>query len=445
MSGQTWTPAPKRGAIPLHPMTFGMLLGKAFAALRHNPKVLFGFAVTVQLVVVIITTAIMTTVLLASAQRLESVPETSPDYPTIVAGTIALNLIIGAALALASVAFTAVVQGVVAADVSFAAVGRAVGLRALWNRMKPAFWRLWVFALLQGLVVVAAILLASGIIFGLAAGGLMGSGSTSDAFAAAGVVILALLGVILVLTPLVIWLSTKLLLVPSILVIEHATLRTALVRSWRLTRGRFWPALGVMFLIGAIMGLAAQVVGVPGTILSMVLVGIFAPTGAVDAVSMITVLALMIIPQILVFAVQAITLVVQATGGALIYLDSRMRYEGLDQALLSYTERSSLGVSDEDLGDPYRVDPERAVSSAPPPRAAPAPAPVPGYGAAPGYGPPPGYGAPGQYGPAGQYGTPGPPYAPVPAPVPPPPAVAPPPQAPGQADSTWAPPGGGSA
>ncbi len=45
MSGQTWTPAPKKGIIPLHPLTFGMLLGKAFAALRHNPKVLFGFAV----------------------------------------------------------------------------------------------------------------------------------------------------------------------------------------------------------------------------------------------------------------------------------------------------------------------------------------------------------------------------------------------------------------
>jgi len=32
-----------------------MLLGKAFAALRHNPKVLFGFAVVIQLIVVIAT------------------------------------------------------------------------------------------------------------------------------------------------------------------------------------------------------------------------------------------------------------------------------------------------------------------------------------------------------------------------------------------------------
>ena len=39
MSSQTWTPAPKKGIIPLHPLTFGMLLSKSFVALRHNPKV----------------------------------------------------------------------------------------------------------------------------------------------------------------------------------------------------------------------------------------------------------------------------------------------------------------------------------------------------------------------------------------------------------------------
>ena len=59
MSGQTWTPAPRKGIIPLHPLTFGMLLGKAFAALRHNPKVLFGFAVVIQLIVVIATAGVM--------------------------------------------------------------------------------------------------------------------------------------------------------------------------------------------------------------------------------------------------------------------------------------------------------------------------------------------------------------------------------------------------
>ena len=43
-----WTPAPRPGIIPLHPLGFGTLLGRSFAALRHNPAVLFGFALGVQ-------------------------------------------------------------------------------------------------------------------------------------------------------------------------------------------------------------------------------------------------------------------------------------------------------------------------------------------------------------------------------------------------------------
>ena len=39
-----WTPASRPGIIPLHPLTFGTILGRSFAALRQNPRVLLGFA-----------------------------------------------------------------------------------------------------------------------------------------------------------------------------------------------------------------------------------------------------------------------------------------------------------------------------------------------------------------------------------------------------------------
>ena len=98
MSGQTWTPAPKKGIIPLHPLTFGMLLGKAFAALRHNPKVLFGFAVAIQLVVVIATATVMGLVLFTTFTRLSTVSPSSPDFEAVFAGTVAINLIAGLAV-----------------------------------------------------------------------------------------------------------------------------------------------------------------------------------------------------------------------------------------------------------------------------------------------------------------------------------------------------------
>ncbi|MBY6060698.1 hypothetical protein [Microbacterium esteraromaticum] len=431
MSGQTWTPAPKKGAIPLHPMTFGTILGRSFAALRHNPKVLFGFAVGVQFGITVVAIGVTLLVTFFTAARIESVPAGSPDRGPIIAGSIALGIVVAIVVTLASVAFTVIVQGLVAADVSFAALGRKAPLRPLWQRMRPSFWRLFVFALLQGLAVFIWLLALTGVVIGVMA---------STGFEGAGIAIGVLVAVLLVLgsIPLLVWLGTKLLVVPATLVLERASIPQAMVRSWRLIRGRFWPALGVMFLIGAIMGLAAQVVSIPGSVLSSLLGGVLAPTGSEDATAVIAIVAATILPQVLVLALQAITLVVQGTGATLIYLDSRMRYEGLDQTLIRHVERASAGVADEDQDDPYAVDPARAVSKNPPPAQ---PTPAPGYVAypppQPGYAPQPGY--PPQPGYAPQPGSaPATPATPPPPPAPPASA----PQAPPAPPQSWAAPGG---
>ncbi|MBE7954088.1 glycerophosphoryl diester phosphodiesterase membrane domain-containing protein [Microbacterium oxydans] len=365
MTGQTWTPAPKKGIIPLHPLSFGMLLGKAFAALRHNPKVLFGFAVVVQLIVVVVTAVVMGVVLFTTFSRLETVSPSSPDFEAVMAGTIAVNVIAGLAVGVASIAFTAMMQGVVAAEIGYAAIGVKATLRMLWRRMAPAFWRLAGFASLSVAAVFGLFIIAAVIIAGFVAGGLGGS------MEMVGVVVLVVILIVLACIPLAVWLTTKLLLVPSILVLERARFRDAFVRSWRLTRGRFWVAFGVTFLISAIMGIAAQVVSVPATLLGSLLGSVVAPTGAADPSAVVAFVVTLIAPQILLLVIQAITLVVQSTGAALVYLDCRMRYEGLDQTLIAYVERRDLGWTDEQQEDPFRVDPSRAVTSAPPPRQVP--------------------------------------------------------------------------
>ncbi|MFE7066849.1 glycerophosphoryl diester phosphodiesterase membrane domain-containing protein [Microbacterium sp. NPDC057658] len=459
MSGQTWTPAPRKGIIPLHPLTFGMLLGKAFAALRHNPKVLFGFAVVIQLIVVIATAGVMGVVLFTTFSRLETVSPSSPDFEAVFAGTIAINLLAGLLVGLASIAFTAIMQGVVAAEVGYATVGVKATLRMLWRRMAPAFWRLAGFASLSVLALFGGLAIVAGVIGALIAGGL---GGTPEMI---GIVVLVVVLLGLAAIPLTVWLSTKLLLVPSILVLERARFREAFVRSWRLTRGRFWVAFGVTFLISLIMGLAMQVVSFPTAMLSSFLGTVIAPTGASEPSAVVGYVFALLAPQVLLLILQAIAIVVQSTGGVLVYLDCRMRYEGLDQALLSHVERRDLGVPEEQLGDPFAVDPSRAVTSAPPPRQVPehvmmtqaygAPGyGAPGYGApgygAPGYGAPgygaPGYGAPG-YGAPG-YGAPGYPApgaqtAPPSFAPPPPPAPAPPASPPADADAGggWTAPG----
>ncbi|WP_255305136.1 hypothetical protein [Microbacterium sp. 3J1] len=365
MTGQTWTPAPKRGIIPLHPLTFGMLLGRSFSALRHNPKVLFGFGVVIQLAVVVLSATVMGFVFVTTFTRLESLSPASSDFEAVFAGTIAMNIVAGLAVGLASIAFTALMQGVVAAEIGYAAVGVKATLGTLWRRMVPSFWRLAAFASLSVIFIFGVIVILFLIIAGFVAGGLGGS-----AEGIGGIVILVFL-VLLATIPLMVWLTTKLLLVPSILVLERAKLRDALVRSWRLTRGRFWIAWGVTFLIGAIMGVAMQLVSLPVTLLSSMLGGVIAPTGSMDTSAIMGFVFALLAPQILLLVLQAITLVVQSTAGTLVYLDSRMRYEGLDQALISHVERRDLGWTDEQLGDPFTVDPARAVTSAPPPKQAP--------------------------------------------------------------------------
>lgn len=449
MSGQTWTPAPRKGIIPLHPLTFGMLLGKAFAALRHNPKVLFGFAVVIQLIVVIATAGVMGVVLFTTFSRLETVSPSSPDFEAVFAGTIAINLLAGLLVGLASIAFTAIMQGVVAAEVGYATVGVKATLRMLWRRMAPAFWRLAGFASLSVLALFGGLAIVAGVIGALIAGGL---GGTPEMI---GIVVLVVVLLGLAAIPLTVWLSTKLLLVPSILVLERARFREAFVRSWRLTRGRFWVAFGVTFLISLIMGLAMQVVSFPTAMLSSFLGTVIAPTGASEPSAVVGYVFALLAPQVLLLILQAIAIVVQSTGGVLVYLDCRMRYEGLDQALLSHVERRDLGVPEEQLGDPFAVDPSRAVTSAPPPRQVPEHVMMtqaygaPGYGA-PGYGAPgygaPGYGAPGYGGPG--YGGPGYPApgaqtAPPSFAPPPPPAPAPPASPPADADAGggWTAPG----
>lgn len=365
VSVQTWTPAPKKGIIPLHPLSFGTILGKAFAALRHNPRVLFGFAVVVQLIVVVVTAALMGVVLFTTFSRLETLTPASPDFEAVLSGTIAINIVAAIIVALASVAFTAMVQGVVAADIGFAAVGTKATLRMLWRRMAPSFWRLAAYSLILAAAVFGVFAIAALLIVGLVAGGVA---SGTDVV---GVVILIVVIFVLGSIPLYIWLGTKLLLVPSILVLERAHLRDAIVRSWRLTRGRFWVAFGVTALIGIIMGTAMQVVSIPASFLSPMLIGIVAPTGDPEPSAILGMVLLALVPQILVLALQAVAQVVQSTGGALVYLDCRMRYEGLDHTLIAHVERREEGWDDDRLGDPYAVDPARAVTSAPPPRQVP--------------------------------------------------------------------------
>ena len=434
VSAQGWTPAPKPGLIPLRPLGFGTILGKSFAALRHNPKVLFGFAVVVQLIVMLVMLSVIGAVSFATLSRLSTVQQGSQEWITLYAGSFAFIGLAGLLMSLFSVAFSAIVQGIVAADVRAAVLRESATLGTLWRRVRPAVWRLIGYTLLYGAAGVVAALLILGVPFvaiGLPTG-----------FDTAGIVftVIAVLVGMLAFVGLSTWIGIKLMLVPSLLVLEGAGMRTAIARSWRLTRGRFWFAFGIMLLTWLIMYVGSQAVSMIGSLVTSLFGPVLNPTGSTEFSLSLSMVVGLAITEVIVVVLQAISSVVQSTAGALIYIDCRMRYEGLDQDLLATMERRAAGH--DDGSDPFRIDPARAVRAGfrPAPSAVPyplPPGPVPGYPAPQGYaGAPAPQGYTGAPAPQGYNGAPAPqgypvmpPYA---APVAPPSAApaAPPPPAP---------------
>lgn len=141
---------------------------------------------------------------------------------------------------------------------------------------------------------------------------------------ALGVVVLFL--VLSVVGVLVLPLTVYLILVPAVIVLERLSIGAAIKRSVSLIRGAFWRTLGIVLLSAILVAIVAGVLSAP-----LIAVGLFlASTGGLE-------------PQAstVIYLVEAAvgllagTLVTPFTAGvnALLYVDRRMRTEGLDVTL----------------------------------------------------------------------------------------------------------------
>ena len=126
-------------------------------------------------------------------------------------------------------------------------------------------------------------------------------------------------------------------------------------------RGRFWVALGISVIISVCFGALAQVANVPFSFLSAGLGTIINPTGSPDVAAVIGVVVTALLTQLIILVIQAVSLIVQSTSAALIYIDCRMRREGLDLDLLAYVDRRDGGETD--LPDPVSAHVGRRSSS----------------------------------------------------------------------------------
>lgn len=339
---QGWTPPPKPGLIPLRPLDLGAILGASFRVLRRNPKPTYGAALLVYGVTVVATAVLVGLVTWASLDRISTAAR--EDLEMITAGALGAIILATVVPMILSVIGTAILQGVLVVEVARASLGEKLTLRQLLGLVKGRYWALigWAFILVGIGVVAMTVLILLVVGLGFAIGGVAG--------AVLGTVIGILGG--LGLAALAVWLGTKVSLVPSILVLERATLGLAVRRSWSLTNGFFWRTFGIQLLVAVIIGLALQFITTPLSLVAGISMALVNPNQADSGTALTVGLILTIVSYLVTIAAGALGAVVQSATPALLYVDLRIRKEGLDLELIRFIEERQAGATDQP--DPYR-------------------------------------------------------------------------------------------
>ncbi|MBF4566940.1 hypothetical protein [Plantibacter sp. VKM Ac-2876] len=328
---QGWAPPPKPGLIPLRPLSFSDLFGAPFLVLRRNPKATFGSALLLQGLTAVLSLVIVGLVTWLSLSRLSQAAPGEEDAISAGAVTaIILSFLIPVAV---SIAGSAILQGIIAQEVARGTLGEKLPLGVLWRRTKARFLPLIGYTFLLIGVVTVFIAVAVGLGFVLT-----GLGGT------AGVVLTVVMGIgaLLVLIAASVWLGTKFSLTPSIIVLENGKVFPSLARSWRLTDGYFWRTFGVQFLVSSVVSVASQVVATPISLLASLVPVLFVGVDS-EATMIVATIAAQGLSLLVSVIIGAITVVVISATSAVIYVDLRMRKEGLDLDLARFVEARAGG------------------------------------------------------------------------------------------------------
>ncbi len=302
-------PEPKPGVIPLRPLSVGEILDGAVTTIRSYPRATLGLAA----VVVTISQLVQFTGLALFRNRLSTSVSNLPETPTfsdvadLLSGTATVLVVSTVVAALAQLVLT----GLVTVVVSKGALGQPCGIGEAWSGAQGQLWRLLGVTLLAALAATAALLVP--ILPGVA---LIASGAT-----ALGGLLLAI-GVVTGIG-LSVHLYVSFALASPAVVLERQGVVTSLRRSRTLVKGTWWRILGILLLSAIIVQVVSGVISVP---FSLVTGGASIFGGNTGAVSLLS-LALGSVGTIIS---GTITWPFAAAVSALLYIDVRMRREGLD-------------------------------------------------------------------------------------------------------------------
>lgn len=325
-------PPPKPGVIPLAPLGVDHILGGAFVTMRRYAKPLFGLALAGVVVLAALTLGLQVLVFHSTKDQMDrmSAAPRSIDPTDLRTVLIAFGFVWAVGM-LVSLVASSFIQASSAATLHDAVLGRRVPLGAVWKRAWSRTPSVLGVTLLMGVFIAIPMALFALMFFGL-----MMAASNGEPFVPAGLAFLLLL----LSGPLVLWLLVRFSFAPAAAVLEGASPLTALRRSARLVRGAWWRTFGITLLGGLIAFVVAIVVNVPFRFAM--------PTpqpytaSAQTSVSMSEVYVQMLPdlgPALVLSAIagvfaQVFFMVFMPLVSSLLYIDQRIRREGLADVLV---------------------------------------------------------------------------------------------------------------
>jgi Membrane domain of glycerophosphoryl diester phosphodiesterase len=324
-----WNVAPAPGGIPLRPLSLGDILNGSVTIARRNPAATFGLAAIVMTIYGVISTLVASLVqtrlatdetALKNSQAL-----TSQQIGHIFGSLLDVLLPLAAVTLVLSLVLNAALTGMLSAVIGRGVLGRRTGLGEAWRAGRiGAVAGATVLLFLLGIAVIVPVALA---VVVLALLHLTPVAVLLGVVGGIGCVVFEIL--------LVIRLSLTL---PAV-VLERISPVDAIKRSWRLTSGSFWRLFGILILTGIIVAVASSVLSVPFSLLAGFIgggsVGLFGAATTTSA-------AALTISAIGTILAATVTRPISAGVSVLLYVDLRMRREGLDLTLRNVANDQAL-------------------------------------------------------------------------------------------------------
>ena len=307
--------------VPLRPLGLGEILDGAVQTMRHNPRVMFGLSALVAGVAAVVSSALLLVgvpQLMAAADLADTASAGGSVDTTQVASAIGGGVVTLLVPAVFQSLALAVLNGILIIAVSDAVIGRRPTAGDVLRRVRwGGVGRLLLLTVLTGAItvgVLAVVVVPVALLYVVA----VPAGVVATLV---GLPLLVVIGVVL---------FTKLAFAAPSLLLEELGVVAALRRSWRLVAGSFWRVFGILLLSAAIAWAASSLLQLPFSLLGQLAGVAVAGADASDAAQFITASIVGNLGSVLGSAVVA-----PFTAGvtSLLYIDLRIRREGLDVAL----------------------------------------------------------------------------------------------------------------